>query len=291
MRLAAATGNHLIELNILNDRKKRMIVGFIITLISPAVILCAEELRSTFNADKPILPSSQSILYAADASIVIPLLDTVEEGKWDCNYYFLNYNSDFTDAEKCKWFSLDENESDWISGYGPFSNDSNMFLVTEWPSQVRPILVRRHFNITKDVLSRLDEAEVSLYCSYDEDPKAYLNGNLIWSATGWNDNDYASFTLTSEMKSLLREGDNVLAVSLKQGAGGGHIDYGLYMELADDSDEDGPGGGPDGVESILTVGDETIRIYNLQGQYLGNDPNKLSEGIFIINNKKVLIIK
>lgn len=78
------------------------------------------------------------------------LLDTVDSGDgwWPCLFYELNRNTDITVAEKAKWASLDEDESYWCTGVGPFSNDANKFLITQWESTVHPILIRRHFTLT-----------------------------------------------------------------------------------------------------------------------------------------------
>lgn len=100
---------------------------------------------------------------------------------------------------------------------------------TEWGSQMQALLVRRHFQLTADQLEGIAESILQLTVSYDENPRVYLNGTQIWSATGWNDNDYAVYTLSAADKRLLREGDNVVSVSLQQGEGGGHIDYGLVI--------------------------------------------------------------
>lgn len=219
----------------------------------------------------------------ASGKVVQTLLPTVDDaGEWPCVYYMLNYNSDLNDAEKAKWYRPDEDESDWIKGVGPFSNDENKFFITEWPSQVRPILVRRHFNITADQAASLSGAIVTLLCSYDEDPVIYLNGVRIWSATGWNDNDFARFNLTRNQKILLTEGDNLLAVSLRQGGGGGHIDYGLIMET---SNTDSPGG-------LAEVGIDSMTqnyIYNLQGQRMDIPLELLPGGIYICNGEKIII--
>lgn len=226
-------------------------------------------------------------LYAADMSIIRTFLPTVDEtSEWPCAYYFLNYNSDLSDAENCKWYENDEDESDWIKGVGPFSNDPNKFFVTEWPSQVRPILVRRHFNLTADDLDVIQESEVTFSCSYDENPIAYLNGVRIWSAEKWNDNDYARMDLTEEQKKLLVSGDNVLAVSLMQGEGGGHIDYGLFIESPYT-----PGGVTTGVTDVETTPRSDNRIYNLQGQFLGTSTETLQNGIYIRNGKKFVVTK
>lgn len=224
-------------------------------------------------------------LYAADMSIVKNFLPTVDDaGEWPAAYYILNYNSDLEDAQRCEWFGLDEDEDDWIHGKGPFSNDANKFYVTEWPSQVRPILVRRHFNLSADDLDAIADSDLTFVCSYDEDPIVYLNGTQIWSASGWNDNDYARKTLTAEQKKLFKSGDNVLAVSLRQGAGGGHIDYGLFIESPyTDS------GNPSGISGIEATRPLDNRVYNLQGRYLGTSLEGLSKGIYIRNGEKIII--
>ncbi|MDE6338936.1 MAG: hypothetical protein K2K97_04005 [Muribaculaceae bacterium] len=221
-------------------------------------------------------------LYAADMSIVRSFLPTVADGPWPCSYYLLNYNSDFANAESAKWYDVTEDESDWIQGVGPFSNDQNMFYITEWPSQVRPILIRRHFSIDAQELETIADSDLTFSCSYDEEPVAYLNGTKIWSASGWNDNDYARMTLTDEQKALLVEGDNVLAMSLRQGGGGGHADFGLFIESP--YTEIGTSGVIDEESDHSTDN----RIYNLHGQYLGTSLESLQSGIYIRNGKKIL---
>lgn len=223
-------------------------------------------------------------LYGADMSRATTLLNTVADGEWPCKYYMLNYNSDIPVAEAAGWASESEDESDWIESVGPMSNDANMFLITQWPSQVRPILIRRHFTFTAEDMESLADAELKLTCSYDENPKIYLNGTMIWSANGWNDNNYASHTLTKTQLKLLHEGDNVLAVSLSQGDGGGHIDYGLQIVAPYDNS---------GIvstetdDAVTTTADN--RVFNLHGQYIGTSTDRLAPGIYIVGGKKVAI--
>ena len=223
-------------------------------------------------------------LYEADMRVSTVLLPTVADGAWPCSYYILNYNSDIAVAEKGGWASLEENEEDWINGFGPMSNDQNIFLVTEWASQVRPILIRRHFSLDEDEILTLPDFDATLYISYDENPRVYLNGTLIWSASGWNDNDYATYKLSAKNKELLREGDNVLAVSMQQGGGGGHIDYGL--ELTSNKGEHG--------SACSIKGDNEAadsRVYNLQGLYLGDSTENLPAGFYIVGGKKIRIVR
>ena len=223
----------------------------------------------------PILFLSASTTMVAE-TVTEYILDTVDsgEGSWPCLFYELNYNNDITLAERAKWYSLDEDESYWREGVGPFSIDENKFFVTQWQSTIHPILIRRHFTLTADDLEKIKVGIVILTYSYDEDPVFWLNGTKIASASGWNDNDYASLRFTSARKRLLVEGDNVLCVSLKQGAGGGHIDYGLSVEY-------------DPLKTGIAspeVDDEEGVAYDLKGCPQTSD----ATGIIISNGKKIL---
>jgi len=75
---------------------------------------------------------------------------------------------------------------------------------------------------------------------------------------------------------LLREGDNILAVSLPKGAGGGHIDFGLTLTCPDN---------PDAVEVIKTDDDTDSRVYNLCGMQLSHSAYP---GIYIKEGKAIL---
>lgn len=157
------------------------------------------------------------------------LLRTLSDGPWLCAYYLLNSNDELSSLSPAEWAGRCVDEEEWIQGEGPLSNSPDQFKTTEWGSQLQPLLVRRHFTLTEGQLNELLTKTIVLTCSYDENPKVYLNGSLIWSTSGWNDNDYANFVLIPRQKRLFVVGDNVLAVSLSQGSGGGHIDYGLYF--------------------------------------------------------------
>ena len=104
-------------------------------------------------------------LYEADMTAATDYLTTVASGEWDCRYYFLNYNSDIAVAEAGEWASLQEDEQDWIQGVGPFSNDANMFFINKWASQVRPMLVRRHFSLTAADIEKIKAGRLVLYAA------------------------------------------------------------------------------------------------------------------------------
>ena len=227
----------------------------------------------------PFLLLSATTTMAAE-TVTEYILDTVDsgEGSWPCLFYELNYNADIALADKAKWHSLDEDESYWREGRGPFSIDANKFLVTQWQSTVHPILIRRHFTLTPDDLLKIEVGTVNLSYSYDENPVFWLNGTRLVSASGWNDDNYATFRLPNVRKKLLAEGDNVLCVSLQQGAGGGHIDFGLsvtYDPLHT------------GLNSAAASDPADNTVYNLLGQRLSSHDSH--KGIVITNGKKILL--
>ena len=210
-------------------------------------------------------------------------LDTVDsgDGSWPCLFYELNYNTDITYAERAKWYASDEDESYWREGIGPFSIDQNKFLVTQWQSSVHPILIRRHFTLTAEDLVKIEIGVVNMMYSYDENPTFWLNGTRIATATGWNDDNYATYRFPNARKKLLVEGDNVLCVSLQQGSGGGHIDYGLSVTYDPTSTAINP--------LLASPEEEDERVYNLQGQIVNSEStnSKSSSGIIITQGKKI----
>ncbi len=264
-------------------------------------------------------------LYKADMKVedaVLPSLQNKNEN-WPCEYFFPLDMDDVDYFEGLEWYKpgydISEVEGcEWLNGVGPLGNDSfrqkdengndmkdedgnDLWMMDENNDYVRgwhipasrwlgdtPIFVRRYFNLTEEDLEALNNGEMSIVftCSYDENPKAYINGEHFWEAANWNDNNYASHTLTAEQIANLKEGENMLAMSLSNGAGGAHIDMGFktsktYVPTAD------------GVESVA-VNNKLMndnRIFDLQGRFVGTEMDKLGRGIYIQGGKKVLINK
>jgi archaellum component FlaF (FlaF/FlaG flagellin family) len=66
---------------------------------------------------------------------------------------------------------------------------------------------------------------------HDEDVEVYLNGTLVVSAKGWN-NNWDDFSIPAEkFKAAIKEGDNVIAVKVIQKTGGQYIDVGLSIDV------------------------------------------------------------
>lgn len=244
--------------------------------------------RLLFIALMLLTLSMSTVVKAQQEKFTYYLLPTKDEGPWECKYYFLNYNDDIAIADEGQWYAEDADETEWMSGVGPFSNSDDQFLVTRWPSGVRPILVRRHFTLNEQFVAAIADGVVRLHCSYDENPRVWLNGTLIWEKTGWNDNSYFKQRLSKDFRQLMHVGDNVLAVSLQQGQGGGHIDYGLELETTTDLT---------GIKDIYngeSNGNEKAEVYDLQGRRLSTANSQLTslrKGVYIVNGKKYVVGK
>lgn len=206
-----------------------------------------------------------------------PLLNTKQNGGgWPCVFYMLDSNDELSSLAPKQWAGRCTDEYDWQYGYGPFSSNNDYFLNTRWGSTQHPLLVRRHFELSADIIEHIASYNFEITCSYDEVPKVYLNGTLIWQASGWNDNAYATHQLTRSERALLREGDNVLAISLQSGGGSGHVDYG--MNIITPYKAPTPVVAPKAAAPSLST-----MVYDLMGRkHSANTP------IRIINGKKII---
>ena len=208
-----------------------------------------------------------------------PLLETKQNGgEWPCVFYMLDSNDELNSLESKQWAGLCADEYDWQYGCGPFSSGDDSFLVTRWGSSQHPLLVRRHFELPADIIDNITSYNFQLTCSYDEEPKVYLNGTLIWKTSGWNDNAYATHQLTRSERTLLCEGDNVLAISLQSGGGSGHVDYGLNIIT--------PYREPSAIGSLTAESKtetEGSECYNLAGQRVAAS----YKGMIVSKGKKI----
>lgn len=122
----------------------------------------------------------------------------------------------------------------WSTGKAGFGNRGDVAPVgTEWSGENTWIFVRKTFTI--DDLSKFKGAAIKLDTFYDDTPVFYLNGQEIYSnGTNWVDN--FTTVLIDGKSGLLKEGENVLAISINQHVGGCYIDCGLSFVIPDASD-------------------------------------------------------
>jgi hypothetical protein len=83
--------------------------------------------------------------------------------------------------------------------------------------------LRRHFTLEK-----VPTGQIALDIHHDEDAIIYLNGVKIAELTGFS-SGYEILQLDDTTQTLLKAGNNILAIHCKQTTGGQYIDAGLLL--------------------------------------------------------------
>ncbi|HIZ55360.1 MAG TPA: hypothetical protein H9671_04035 [Firmicutes bacterium] len=126
------------------------------------------------------------------------------------------------------WQDPDFDDSAWETGKAPFGTPDTPpgGSETTWSGNNR-LYIRKTFTV--EDLDALQGAAYFMNIAYDESPIVYLNGEVIFSADGYI-TEYRTENITAAVKKNLREGENLLAVSVQNTYGGQFIDIGLYLQ-------------------------------------------------------------
>jgi len=125
-------------------------------------------------------------------------------------------------------------EGNWSSGKAGFGDRSDVAYVgTQWSGSNNWIFIRKTFTI-EDV-SKYEGAIIKLNTFYDDTPVFYLNGQVIYT-NGENWVDQFTTVMIENKSGLLKEGENVLAISINQHVGGRYVDCGLSLIVPDKND-------------------------------------------------------
>ena len=138
-----------------------------------------------------------------------------------------------TEEPSAEWTQPSFNDAAWARACGGFGNKAitrdhpHAKVNTDWSTKT--IWLRRHFNYAARPEKLL---RVTAEMFHDEDAEIYLNGKLVLTAPGYN-TDWTTFTIPLEaFAAAVKEGDNVLAVKVKQEVGGQYFDLGLSVDVA-----------------------------------------------------------
>ncbi|OQP57391.1 glutaminase family protein [Niastella populi] len=154
-------------------------------------------------------------------------------GKVEANYKTIVNASDET-AYKVRytetqpqgdWTSANFNDASWKSGQAPIG-DNEKTAKTSWRSS--HIWVRRSFNVTN--LAGINELLLKL--NHDDNIEVFLNGKKVYDKVGWTN----SFQYHPIDKADLTTGRNVIAIHLKNTAGGRFLDFGLVDKVKNNND-------------------------------------------------------
>lgn len=125
--------------------------------------------------------------------------------------------------------------AEWTKGNAPFTCTlyTNASANTKFPFDYFNAFIRTTFN--------LDDASkitcLTLNVKYDENPVIYINGQQVWSATGYKDNTYTAISLYG-FSDYLKNGENTVCVNFSNINGGAVFDMDLIGETSE-TDADG----------------------------------------------------
>jgi Domain of unknown function (DUF4965)/Domain of unknown function (DUF1793)/Domain of unknown function (DUF5127)/Domain of unknown function (DUF4964) len=140
------------------------------------------------------------------------------------------YEVKYTETEpQGDWKAAGYTPSNWQTGNAPIGDDAKN-IKTLWKSN--DIWVRRTFNVANPTSIN----ELFLKINHDDNIEVYLNGKRIYTKEGWT-NDFKYIALSNSDKSALNAGSNVMAIHLKNTAGGRFLDFGLVDKLKDNAEK------------------------------------------------------
>ncbi len=146
-----------------------------------------------------------------------PLVKTSEQGAWIGKYT--------TKRPSEGWQNMDFNDAKWEEGEAAFGTMENEFTAkTQWGDEF--IWVRRFVEIEEN----LDEKNVYLELSHDDDAVIYINGIKVVD-TGNTCKKNELIRLSNEVVASLKLGKNLIAGFCHNRVGNGLLDFGLLVEL------------------------------------------------------------
>jgi len=133
----------------------------------------------------------------------------------DATAYIANYS--FNKPTE-GWAAKAFNDAKWQKGTAPFGDDKS--AKTKWNSD--DLYYRRKFSIAK-----LSAGKKYLKLNHDDNVEVFINGKSIYNKEGWV-HEYSYIPLA---EGVLNQGENVLAIHVKNTAGGRYLDAGIVEEI------------------------------------------------------------
>jgi hypothetical protein len=121
-----------------------------------------------------------------------------------------------------RWMDQGFNDQNWKEDLAPFGDDPS-YAKTVW--NTADIYLRKVYEVKS-----IPKENLFLKLNHDDNVIVYLNGKVIFEKEGWVHEDI--YIPIGEEN--LKKGTNVLAIKVKNTAGGRHIDADLVTEPADD---------------------------------------------------------
>ena len=140
--------------------------------------------------------------------------------------YSVSYSESKPDEN---WINIDYDAQSWKTGQAPFSDNKSM-AKTSWTSE--DLYYRRTFD-----LESTDLESLYLKLSHDDNVMAWINGVKIADIKGWL-SSYKYLPVPQEALKTLKATGNVLAIHIRNTAGGQFLDAGLVTEAKSENKVD-----------------------------------------------------
>ena len=138
----------------------------------------------------------------------------------------LDYKASYTEKKPAAdWNSAKFDDSTWKTGEAPFSDDRSQ-AKTIWKSS--DLWYRRSFDMSEKNLKTL-----YLKLRHDDNVTAYINGVQVYDTRGWQ-HTFKYIPLKADVISSLKRKNNILAIHIKNTAGGQWLDAGLVTDAPSD---------------------------------------------------------
>ncbi|MBQ8187075.1 MAG: hypothetical protein IJ037_09450 [Clostridia bacterium] len=126
------------------------------------------------------------------------------------------------------WITGEDDSTKWKTAQAPFGdrNIDGIKWKTDWSGDTRKAIVLRK-TFTVDDVSKFAGSALSTNITYDDSIAIYINGEKVFSDGGWVDS-YVELTLAADASKVLKNGENIIAVSLINTAGGRQFDMSLF---------------------------------------------------------------
>lgn len=140
-----------------------------------------------------------------EVETVLPL--TGDKGEWKYTM----------ERPQKNWNERNFKDGNWKTAKGAFSDDNT--APNKW--KTKDLWVRRSFEIED---TRFDNLMLNMH--QDDNIEVYINGVLAFEKTGWNHSPEL-FPISAAAKKAVKKGENLLAIHIRNTAGGAYLDAGL----------------------------------------------------------------
>src|ERR1019366_706169 len=133
-----------------------------------------------------------------------------------------------TATPTANWYATNFSDAAWSSGSGGFGTAGTPGAVVRTTWNTADIWLRRTFN--PGTLTAQQVSNLVFNVHHDEDVEVYLNGTLVFSASGYT-SSYLHYPLSDVARAALKlNANNTLAVHCHQTGGGQYVDVGLDIK-------------------------------------------------------------